>query len=313
MNRSIVCGVDGTPASRWAARVAGEMAPELGYELVLVYVADDPPTFPYGDARLRELQRRETIEAATPMLERTAAAMPEVIADTRVAFGNPADALIAVGVEENAELIVVGARGRSPLASVLLGSVSARLTTVAPCPVLVVPSPDAADRWLARPSRSRVVCAVDDSVGSIRALRTAAVFAERFGLDLAPVHVDADNSWEDAPLGPPRGALSALTIVRGDPAETLRDQTVDTDTSLLVIGSRGRTSWRAALGSVSRALAPAAPVPVMVVPRAATTSWDTEAADTAVTRVLRRAGHWTVAAAEHRPARPHALERSTRA
>ena len=44
MNRSIVCGVDGTPASRWAARVAGEMAPELGYELVLVYVADDPPT-----------------------------------------------------------------------------------------------------------------------------------------------------------------------------------------------------------------------------------------------------------------------------
>ena len=151
------------------------------------------------------------------MLERTAAAMPEVIADTRVAFGNPADALIAVGVEENAEPIVVGARGRSPLASVLLGSVSARLTTVAPCPVLVVPSPDAADRWLARPSRSRVVCAVDDSVGSIRALRTAAVFAERFGLDLAPVHVDTDNSWEDAPLGPPRGALSALTIVRGEP------------------------------------------------------------------------------------------------
>jgi nucleotide-binding universal stress UspA family protein len=269
MNRSVVCGVDGTQDSRWAARVAGEIAHELDDELVLVHVAEDLPTFSYGDARRRELQRRETIEAATPMLERAAAAVPEVKAETSVVFGDAVDALIAVALEKEAELIVVGSRGRGPLASMLLGSVSARLTAIAPSPVVVVPSPDAADRWLARPRRSHVLCAIDDSVGSIRALRTAGDFAERLRLELAFVHVDASDSREDVPLGPSSGALSVFT---GDPVEVLREHTADTDTSLVVVGSRGRTSWRAALGSVSRALAATAPVPVMVVPPTATDS-----------------------------------------
>jgi nucleotide-binding universal stress UspA family protein len=299
MNTSIVCGVDATQSSRWAARVAGEIARDLDRTLVLVYVAEDPRTFPYRDTRQRELQRRESIETATPMLERAAAAMPDVMVQTRFVFGDPVDALIAAGLEQEAELIVVGSRGRGPVASVLLGSVSARLAASAPCPVIVVPSPDAADRWLARPRRSRVVCGVDDSVGSIHALRRAADLSERLGLELSPVHVDADEAWEDAPLGPPRGALASLTVFKGAPVEVLRERTMDADTSLLVVGSRGRTSWRAALGSVSRALAASAPVPVMVVPPTAVTRPATEVADAAVTDVLRRAQHWTVAAPEH--------------
>jgi nucleotide-binding universal stress UspA family protein len=299
MNRSIVCGVDGTQGSRWATRVAGDFARQLDRTLVLVYVAKDPPAFPYGDTRLRELRHRQAIEAATPMLERTAAAVPDVLAQTRVVFGDPVDALVALGLENDAELMVLGSRGRGPLASVLLGSVSARLAAIAPCPVVVVPSPDAADEWLARPARSRVVCAVDDSVGSIRALRSAGDLAERLGLELVAAHVDAGGSWEDAPLGPPPGARDALTVFTGDPVEVLREHTVDTDASLLVVGSRGRTSWRAALGSVSCALAATAPVPVMVVPPTAATSVDREVADAAVTGVLRRARHWTATAVEH--------------
>jgi hypothetical protein len=181
---------------------------------------------------------------------------------------------------------------------VLLGSVSARLAAIAPCPVVVVPSPDAADQWLARPARSRVVCGVDDSVGSIRALRSASDLAERLGLELVAAHVDADGSWEDAPLGPSPSARAALTVFTGDPVEALREHTGDTDASLLVVGSRGRTSWRAALGSVSCALAATAPVPVVVVPPTAATSVDREVADAAVTGVLRRARHWTSAAVD---------------
>jgi nucleotide-binding universal stress UspA family protein len=264
MNRSIVCGVDGTQASRWAARVAGEFARELDRTLVRVYVAENQPPFPYGDLRLRELQRREAVEAATALLERTAADMPDVAVQTRVAFGDAAAALMAVGSEEDAELLVVGSRGRGPLATVLLGSVSARLAVEAPCPVIVVPSPDAADRWLARPPHSRLVCGVDDSVGSIRALHAAGALAERLDLELSLVHVDADREREDA-----ADDLGALAVLAGEPAETLREQTADPDTSLLVVGSRGRTSWRTALRSVSRELAADAPVPVVIVPPAA--------------------------------------------
>ena len=57
------------------------------------------------------------------------------------------------------------------------------------------------------------------------------------------------SPWEDAPLGPPRGSRAALTVFKGDPVAVLREDTGDADTSLLVVGSRGRTSWRAALGS----------------------------------------------------------------
>lgn len=265
MDRSIVCGVDGTQASGWAARVAGEFASALDRTLVLVYVLSDQPPFPYGDLRVRELRRRDAVAAATALLERTRAEVPNAAVETQVIFGDPVNALMAVGTEEDAELLVVGSRGRGPLASVLLGSVSGRLAAEASCPVIVVPSAAAADRWLARPPHSRLVCGIDDSVGSVRALRTAGVLAERLGLELSFVHVDGHRASENAP------AERALTVFTGEPVEILREQAADRDASLLVVGSRGRTSWRAALGSVSRELAASAPVPVMVVPPTART------------------------------------------
>jgi nucleotide-binding universal stress UspA family protein len=303
MSQSIVCGVDGTQESRWAARVAGDFARELDRTLVLVHVAENPPTFPYGDARLRELQRRDAVEAATPMLERTSAYVPDVEREIKVVFGDAAEALIAVASEQCAELLVVGSRGRGPLASVVLGSVSARLAAVAPCPVVVVPSPHAADRWLARPANSRLVCGVDDSVGSVRAVRHAAVLAHRLDLRPSSVHVDADSTWEDAPLAPPRGSLASPTVFAGDPVEILREQGTEPDTSLLVVGSRGGTSWRAPLGSVSRQLAASAAVPVLVVPPTASTQPEELVADGAVEGVVRRARHRSLAAAEHEAVR----------
>jgi nucleotide-binding universal stress UspA family protein len=278
--------------------VAAEFARDLDRTLVLVHVALDRPTFPYRDTRLRELSRREAIESSTSMLERAALAVPDVSTEIKVVFGDPADALLAAASDAEAELLVVGSRGRGPIASMVLGSVSTRLASAAPCPVVVVPSPDAADQWLGRPAISRVVCGVDDSVGSLRALRVAADLAEGLELELSSVHVDADDSWEDAPLGPPRGSLAALTVFKGDPVAVLREDTADADTSLLVVGSRGRTSWRAALGSVSGALVADAPVPVMVVPPTVATRPVTEVAEAAVTKVLRRARHWIVAAAD---------------
>jgi nucleotide-binding universal stress UspA family protein len=65
MRSSIVVGVDGSRAATRAASVAASLARRLDYRLVLAHVAGDPPVFPYGAPRARELQRRRALEQAT--------------------------------------------------------------------------------------------------------------------------------------------------------------------------------------------------------------------------------------------------------
>lgn len=66
---------------------------------------------------------------------------------TRAGVGGAAQAIGGAAKTLQADVVVVGTRGRNPLAGLLLGSVTQRLLQIAPCPVLVVPSrSDAQDR-----------------------------------------------------------------------------------------------------------------------------------------------------------------------
>jgi nucleotide-binding universal stress UspA family protein len=295
MHPSIICGLDDSPAARSAAQVAAALARALDHKLVLVHVADDPPTFPYRDSRLRELQRRDALERADELLWSVAATLPEVAVETRVSFGVPVEGLVAACDEEAAELAVVGSRGRGPVAAAVLGSVSATFASVSPCPVVIVRSSEAAHRFITRGPRSAVVCGVDESSGAMRAVRLAMGLADRFGLELRPIYVDPDGTWEDAPLGPSAGDHSGLEVYGGDPVEVLGRQALEHDVCLMAVGSRGRGTLRAAaLGSVSRDLALTAPVPVLVVPPTARrTPLEEPPADATVADVLRRARNWT--------------------
>jgi nucleotide-binding universal stress UspA family protein len=147
MRHPIVCGIDGSKESREAARVAADLARALGRGLVLAHAADDPPTFPYGDARLRELQRREATDAGRRLLEDVAADLPAIDIETQILFGDPFEALPSVCHDRDAALLVVGARGRSGLAAAWHGTISARLAGATGCPVVVV-APDAAEHFL---------------------------------------------------------------------------------------------------------------------------------------------------------------------
>jgi len=89
-----------------------------------------PPTIP-----LREEQE----EAGARLLKRIAVAVGLGDAEQRVAVGLPAERLADLADDEDAELIVVGSRGRGRFKAAFLGSVSNDLLGVARCPVLVVP------------------------------------------------------------------------------------------------------------------------------------------------------------------------------
>jgi nucleotide-binding universal stress UspA family protein len=291
MTQSIVCGIDGSRVSCWAARVAAALAHEFDDRLLLVHVANAHMA-PRRASRLRGLQHRRVSRDASALLERVAAMLPGIVPELKVLFGDPVEALTAACRDEQAEFLVVGSGGRSPVAAAVLGSVSRRLSSTSECPILVVPAPEAADSFLARTWGSHLVCGVDDSIGSDRAVRLAAGLAERMELKLLPVHIDADRTGNATSPGTSR---PGLMVYRGKPVEGLRERALDVDASMIVVGSRGRGPWRAAaLGSVSSALTATATVPVLVVPPSARLPLLAEdAAQATVGNILRDARQWT--------------------
>jgi nucleotide-binding universal stress UspA family protein len=126
VGRVIVCAVDGSAGSVDAARAAAGLARELGDDLVLVGVAEG------GEA---------------PDVSEALAAAREAAGDCRVELeerrGRVAEEIAACARERRAEMLVAGSRGRGPIRSALLGSVSTQLLEPGERPVLVVP-PEAA-------------------------------------------------------------------------------------------------------------------------------------------------------------------------
>jgi nucleotide-binding universal stress UspA family protein len=68
------------------------------------------------------------------------AASPQVPLQTLVAEGDPAETLIAAS--KDADLLVLGIRGRSPFKGLLVGSVSQGCAAKAPCPVVLIKPSD---------------------------------------------------------------------------------------------------------------------------------------------------------------------------
>ena len=147
MSASIICGVDGSADARAALQVAVDLAKRLELRLVVAHVAE-PAYIPYAAAApfgrtaghhavMEEMETQE--ENAERLLEEVVAAAGLVDAEHRASVGLPAERLADLADEEDAELIVVGSRGRGAFKAAFLGSVSNALVGVARCPVLIVP------------------------------------------------------------------------------------------------------------------------------------------------------------------------------
>jgi nucleotide-binding universal stress UspA family protein len=136
----VIVGVDRSPASKRAARIAATIARFFGDATVeLVEVIPDPPPevsryFTLDDPIETEHVRLDQFaENLEPM------AGHPVTATT--ASGDPADALLARGNDRTGtSLIVVGARGLGAVRRFLLGSVSTKLLHSGHSPLLVVPA-----------------------------------------------------------------------------------------------------------------------------------------------------------------------------
>lgn len=141
MRGSILCGVDGSADSQAALRVAARLAEQLDARLVVAHVAQPEQLRTVGGGPMPVLTPAlgAGIEAGDRLLTQILEAHGLPGAERRVGTGVPADRLADLADEEEAEMIVVGSRGRGAFRAAFLGSVSSDLIGVARCPVLVVP------------------------------------------------------------------------------------------------------------------------------------------------------------------------------
>ncbi len=141
---SIVVGTDGSDTAGEAVRQASELARTVGASVHLVSAYE-----PVSNQRLREerqdapgdlewmVNAREDVEAtlreASGSLEGAG-----VSVDTYAREGDPADAILDVAEEKNADLIVVGNKGMTGAKRFLLGSVPNKISHHAPCSVMII-------------------------------------------------------------------------------------------------------------------------------------------------------------------------------
>ncbi|MDZ7679880.1 MAG: universal stress protein [Acidimicrobiales bacterium] len=147
----ILIADDHSDASRRAVRWAAEHLPVSDRRVVLLNVAVPPSAplasgglvapdvlvvNPVDDPEATAAVRDEAMAALADTRER--AGLPEHT-ELKVVWGDPATEIVVVGEELEADLVVIGSRGRGFLGRMLLGSVSGHVVHHAHRPVLVVP------------------------------------------------------------------------------------------------------------------------------------------------------------------------------
>ncbi len=135
----IVVGIDDSKGAREALDWALDEARRHQARVTLVHAYQfEVAWIDRADiARWAEMERRAAEQVLLQVLKQVS--IPAgVELDVRVAEGNPAAALIEASAD--ADLLVVGSRGRGGFAGLLIGSVSQRCVERSHCPVVVVPT-----------------------------------------------------------------------------------------------------------------------------------------------------------------------------
>lgn len=267
----ILLAVDGSKYSEWATDYLVKLPLSQDPEVtVLSVVQDRPPvTHPViphpvarryqsdielAERRAQEKARELTTQVADRLRGRWDAVRP------LVERGHPAEKIIETAQRGGAELIVLGSQGLSQVDAFLLGSVSQKVATYAPCSVLIVKRRVRAFR--------RVLVAVDGSQYSAHAVDFLKSQFRPDDLEVLVLYV-----WDHTVIPPSAlkrekdqtlegkygqalkeaGFRSRALLARGHPAEAIVQTADQREVHLVVVGSRGLTGIKQfLLGSVSQ-------------------------------------------------------------
>ncbi len=288
-----------TDFSPWAAQaeayalcLASTWRASLTVITVLEFQPGMNPEYEVNRLYLAELMKSAKNELAD-LTARAAARGLSV--QTRIATGIPSEEILGAARAEDSDLIVVGTKGKTGLAHVLLGSTAERVIRSASCPVLAVRA-ELSDGILADPrpcagvSVHRILVPVDFSDCSLEALEYAALLAQRSDAALSLLHVlepvsygldftlsleskrDEIRARVTQRLAGFVEALAGAKIVAdshvrgGLPADSILDSARTLPADVIVMGTHGRRGLSHMLsGSVTEAVLRQSRCPVLTV------------------------------------------------
>lgn len=285
MDREMIVGIDGSDPSLQALDWAVDEAVRRNTDLRIVHASrwERYEALQPSSGLTRSSLRQHAEHLVAQAVERAQKRAPQARVSSHIAEKDPSAALVEASRE--AEVMVVGSRGRGTFTGLLLGSVSLPVAAHAECPVIVVRGNDKNVHG----GFGQVVLGVGDPERASAAaefafqeaeLRHAEVLALRAWR--CPAHELPDYPTDDSEAHVVR-AENELTTVLHDPREAhgsvrehaephegrARDVLVEASalSDLLVVGARRRrSSVGLQLGPVGHAVLHHAACPVAVVP-----------------------------------------------
>jgi nucleotide-binding universal stress UspA family protein len=296
--KKILCPVDGSEFSNRALRHAAALASWYEAELTALSVRSRiVPTGPWLEGPVAPVLAEDDPQAGR---EHVGAFVASAVGrfPTRIAIrgGAVVSEILSEADEIQADLIVMGTHGVSGFERLLLGSVTEKVLRKAKCPVLTVPravKPDA----LEAVTFKTIVCGVDFSASSARALEYALSLAQEAGGRIVLVHalewlpepvrtvsgnfdvpeyrrqIEADTRKDLEALVPEDARAwcdPEFVLMHGKAYRGLVDVAEARDAELIVLGTQGRGALdRALFGSTADHVVREATAPVLVVPAGA--------------------------------------------
>lgn len=285
----ILLATDGSKDSRLALKAAAVLSARSGAELHLVHAYSYPHDFGYPGVltedylSAREEEAREVIQEERIEIEE----LGSKVTQTHIDEGPPVEVILDLADDLEADLIVLGSRGRGAIQRLVLGSVSEGVVHHANQPVLVMRGTQEA--W----PPGWIVIGDDDSEAARHAGELAATIGGLFGAwaeivrafpqlpeqdaegrALDPRVVDDALSRAEKALRERADKLEKMlgrrpraVIASGDPTMKILAACEDKDSPLVAVGSRGLgTMERMRLGSTSTKILRTAPGPVLICP-----------------------------------------------
>jgi nucleotide-binding universal stress UspA family protein len=141
--RRIIVATDGSTIANRAIDAGASLAKATGADLILLTVGGSVTGAELRDLASTAGDLSDTMQLAADKILKQARRRAQRLGvrsvTLKTGWGDPGDAIIDTVKRLKGDLLVIGRRGQSRLSALLLGSVSQKLASFAPCAVMIVP------------------------------------------------------------------------------------------------------------------------------------------------------------------------------